>query len=153
MAHYSYYKSVADVWLLSLFRAGPGTWVLWTLRERRRAGKTALRRAHKQQRRQQQRQRQQQGKREGDEAEAAAENVDSSSGSGSGSPVRRQLTRAAAFMMLKTWLSFLAIVGKSSVFEAWDQPLPRGAWWSGWAAGGGFQWGLLFYVKRFSPSR
>lgn len=135
MVHYSYYKSVVDVWLLSLFRAGPGTWFLWTLREKRRAGKKALRRAHKKKHRQEQ----QQAKREGNEAAAAAEeeggggggsSSSSSSGSGSdsgsGSPIRRQLTRAGAFMVFKTWLSFLAIFGKASVFKAWDEPLPRG---------------------------
>lgn len=127
VAHYTYYTSVADVWLLSFFRAGPGTWVLWTLREKRRAGKKELRRAHKKKHRQEQ----QQAKREGNEAAAAAEEEgdggsSSGSGSGSGSPIRRQLTRAGAFMVFKTWLSFLAIFGKTSVFKAWDEPLPRG---------------------------
>ncbi len=108
---YSYWTSLSDVWLLSLFRSGPGTWVLWTLRDRRRQGKRALRRQGKKQRQQQQHQ---QVKQEDGQQ-------------GSSSPVRTQLTRAAAFMVFKTWLSFLALLGKGSQFQAWSEPLPRGA--------------------------
>lgn len=121
VVHYKYPVSVSDVWLLSLFRAGPGTWVLRTLRERRREGKKALLQ------RQQQQPSVQQAKQE-DGGSAAG----GSGGSGgeSSSPIRRRLTWTAAFMVFKTWLSFLALFGKSSVFRAWDQPGPRGAWYA-----------------------
>ncbi|KAM3567938.1 hypothetical protein VYU27_009929 [Nannochloropsis oceanica] len=83
--HYKYATSVADVVLLSFFRAGPGTWVLWRVREQRKAG------------------------------------IASSSPS-----LKKKLTHQASFMVFKTWLSFLALLGKSSQFRRWDGGLLEG---------------------------
>lgn len=89
--HYKYATSVADVLLLSLFRAGPGTWVLWTLRERRRDGRKALL-----SRRQQQQPNQHQQAKQEDGGSAAG---GGGSGGESSSPIRRRLTWTAAFMV------------------------------------------------------
>ncbi|TFJ83181.1 hypothetical protein NSK_005516 [Nannochloropsis salina CCMP1776] len=80
LEHYKYSTSIADVLLLSIFRAGPGTLVLWRLKETRRKG------------------------------------IDSRPPS-----LRRTLVRQASFMVFKTWLSFLALLGKASQFRVWDE--------------------------------
>jgi len=40
--------------------------------------------------------------------------------------LRRTLTRQASFMVFKTWLSFLALLGKASQFRVWDEKVLEG---------------------------
>ena len=95
--HFKYRNSIADVWLLSLFRAGPGTWVLWRLREERREGRKAH--THTQTHTHTQ-------PSKSEKREERQTDTERHTHTPSPLPIKRTLTRQTAFMLFKTLLSF-----------------------------------------------